>query len=535
MNTQQPNILFIVTDEERFNIPRPSGFSLPARERLAERGVSFERYYVASAMCSSSRSVIYTGQHVPFTEIYDNDNMPYIAPLDPAIGTLGTMLGAAGYYCTYQGKWHCSKAYLDPAQPRSTTRDLEPYGFFEWNDWGDIDGGAWAGLRVDPVIAGQAAHWLRERAAAVAEEQPWFMAVNFVNPHDIMSFDFGGTSPITLPPELARATVAKPPAPVPIYERRWDVELPASAHDDLSSAHSAVHEYAAVADLAYGLVSDESRVIDALNFYLNCLRDVDRSIDLVLDALVASGQADRTVIVFTSDYGDMVGSHGLRQKGALVYDENFHVPFIVSHPDIAGGTTTDALTSAVDIAPALLEMAGVDEAARAADYPALKGRSFMPQLDGGGTREGVLTAVENVVNLDATFWQGFGQPDVGERIGDGSLRPDWRNRGFLRGYTDERYSFGRYFSPLEPNRPTSLDDLFSKNDVVLYDRQNDPSEVVNLAADPEHRSVVADYSDKLERLIDAELGSDTRDWVSERPTLLGWPTWHGDRTAPNPA
>src|SRR6202012_6110917 len=108
------------------------------------------------------------------------------------------------------------------------------------------------------------------------------------------------------------------------------------------------------------LVSDESRVVDALNFYLNCLRDVDRSIDLVLDALAASGQADRTVIVVTADHGDMVGSHGLRQKGALVYDENFHVPFIVSHPDIAGGTTTDALTSAVDIAPALLEMAGVD-------------------------------------------------------------------------------------------------------------------------------------------------------------------------------
>ena len=133
-----------------------------------------------------------------------------------------------------------------------------------------------------------------------------------------------------------------------------------------------------------------------------------------------------------------------------------------------------------------------------------------------------------------TFLRGHVPRELGERIGDGSLRPDWRNRGFLRGYTDERYSFGRYFSPLEPNRPTNLDDLFSKNDVVLYDRQNDPPEVVNLAADPAHHSVVADYSDKLECLIDAELGSDTRDWVSERPTLLGWPTWHGDRTAPNP-
>jgi len=187
---RRPNILLITTDEERAAIPRPNGYSLPARERIAEQGVRFTNHYTASAMCSSARSVIYTGRHVPITRIYDNDNFPYIQPLDPALGTLGTMLGTAGYQCTYQGKWHLSKAYADSGDP-STTRALEPYGFLEWNDWGDIDGGAWAGLKVDPVIAGQAAAWLRRRAPAVAAERPWFMAVNFVNPHDIMSFDYG--------------------------------------------------------------------------------------------------------------------------------------------------------------------------------------------------------------------------------------------------------------------------------------------------------------------------------------------------------
>ena len=62
----------------------------------------------------------------------------------------------------------------------------------------------------------------------------------------------------------------------------------------------------------------------------------------VLDALTASGEADRTVVVFTSDHGEMAGSHGLRQKGNLIYDENFHVPLIVCHPDHAGGQTTEA-------------------------------------------------------------------------------------------------------------------------------------------------------------------------------------------------
>jgi arylsulfatase A-like enzyme len=534
MTSSRPNILLIVTDEERQRIPLAAGFSLPARERMAERGVTFGNYYAASAMCSSSRSVLYTGQHVVHTEIYDNDNMPYVRPLDPALGTIGTMLGSHGYYCTYQGKWHLSNAYLDPANPRSTGRDLEPYGFYEWNDWGDIDGGAWAGLRVDPVIAGQAVSWLRNRAPAVAADQPWFMAVNFVNPHDIMSFDYGGRSQVQLPPALAHAVVTRPPADVPTYRARWDFPLAASVHDDLSGAAPAVREYAAVTDVAFGAVSGDDAWWAGMNFYLNCLRDVDRSVDLVLDALQAAGQADRTVVIFTADHGDLVGSHGLRQKGALVYDENFHVPLVVVHPDVAGHSHTEALASEVDLAPTLLDLAGLDAPSRATEFPALHGHSFLPALEGRATREGVLTAVENVANLDSSFWRHFADPDVGQRIASGELRPDWTRRGFLRGYTDQRYSFGRYFSPLEPNRPTDVDDLLAANDIVLYDRENDPDEMTNLGADPANRELVAQYGARLESLIDAEIGRDTRAWVTERPRLLGWPTWKGDAITPAP-
>jgi arylsulfatase len=519
-----PNILLITTDEERAVVPRPSGFSLPSRERLGARGVTFDRYYAASAMCSSSRSVIYTGQHLPMTEIYDNDNMPYVRPLDPALGTLGTMLRARGYYCTYQGKWHLSNAYVDPRSPVSTVDALEPYGFSEWNDWGDIDGGAWAGLKVDPVIAGQAVGWLRNRAPVVAQEQPWFMAVNFVNPHDIMSFDYGGRPQVQLPPGLAHAVATKPPAPVPVYEPVWDVDLPATLRDDLAGAAPAVREYAEMVDLTFGPVPDDERWRAGLSFYLNCLRDVDRSIGLVLDALEASGQADRTVVVLTSDHGDLVGSHGLRQKGNLVYDENFHVPLVVSHPDVDGGRRTDALASAVDLAPTLLAIAGVDEATIATDHPALHGHSLLQVLEGGSVRDGVLTAVESVTTLDASFWTHFAEVDVADRIASGELHPDWNKRGFLRGYTDDRYTFGRYFSPVRPNRPADVDELLADNDVVLYDRQGDPGETVNLALDPAHRDLVAECSRRLEALITAEIGDDLHAWVTERPNLFGGPT-----------
>lgn len=527
---RRPNILMIVTDEERFRLPRPPGFELPARERILARGTSFERYYVASAQCSSSRSVIYTGRHMPVTEIFDNDAMPYIRPLDPELGTVGSMLRQAGYYTAYQGKWHLSRAYRDP-RDRSPAQDaLEPYGFSDFNPWGDLDGGAWAGLRIDPVIAGQAVSWLRDKAPAIVAEQPWFMAVNFVNPHDIMSYDYGGRGVVAPPPDLAEALVVKPPADIPVYARKWDVDLPASIDDDLSRAAPAIREYAASMETMFGPVPNADAWRRGMGFYLNCLRDVDRSIDVVLDALVASGQGDSTVVVFTSDHGEMAGSHGLRQKGNLIYDENFHVPLLITHPDFVGGGTTRALASAVDLAPTLLDIAGVDAAARAERHPGLRGRSLMPVLSGDEVREGVLSAVEILTTIDDGYWRGLGEPDGPTRMMTGELRPDWRKRGFLRGYTDSRYTFGRYFSPLSPNRPRDLDALYADNDVVLHDRLTDPHELHNLAYDEEHRGTVEMLLHKLETAIDDEIGRDCHVWIEDpqRPNLVGFPTWRSD-------
>jgi len=279
-------------------------------------------------------------------------------------------------------------------------------------------------------------------------------------------------------------------------------------------------------DIAFGPVGGDDRWRDGLNFYLNCIRDVDRSVGTVLDALVASGEADRTIVVFTADHGEMAGSHGLRQKGNLVYDENFHVPLVIAHPDVVGGNEIAALSSGVDLAPTLLDFAGVTDESISA-Y-GLGGHSLAPALEGGEIRDGVLAAVEAVVNIDAEFWSHFADPDVGDRILSGELRPDFEKRGFLRAFFDQRYSFGRYFSPLHPNRPTSADDLFANNDVVLYDRASDPTELTNLASDPQQRALVEEYSGKLEALITAEIGDDQDVWVAERPQLLGLPKWHGD-------
>jgi arylsulfatase A-like enzyme len=538
---RRPNVLLITTDEERAKLPRPAGYSLPARERIEDRGTTFDSYRVTTGMCSPSRSVMYSGQHTVKTGVTDNDNFPFIGGLPHDMPTLGTMMRAAGYYTAYKGKFHLQGGdlYLEDGGGAGTnTSDaLEPFGFSDFNRWGDIDGGAWAGLGIDPIVAGDAAAWLHQRAPSVADEQPWFLAVNFVNPHDIMSFDFGGVREADLPDFLARGFVTKPPAPLPVYADRWDVELPATLHEDLSSKPTFQTGLRTIIDFLFGAVPDEDHWRAGFDFYMNCVRDVDRSITVVLEALVAAGFADDTVVIFTSDHGEMAGSHGLRQKLGLVYDENVRVPLVIDHPDVPGGNTTSQVGSSIDLAPTLLDIAGVDAADVATNFPDLHGHSLLPALSGGATgREGALATGESLFGLDPNLFRSLAEPGGAAKAAAGELKPDWTRRSFLRGICDERYSLGRYFSPLGYNRPTNLDELFEHNDVELYDRQADPDEAHNLAEDPSSAALLGEMLTKLERLIDAELGDDMDTVVLDQVgPALAPPGWHGDRSMPRSA
>ena len=103
------------------------------------------------------------------------------------------LLRQQGYYTAYKGKWHLSKI-ADGANlgygPYPTTRDaLEPFGFSDYNDDGDPHGITWTGFKFDPQPASSAANWLAGKGRAMSGKQPWFLAANFTNPHDVMYFD----------------------------------------------------------------------------------------------------------------------------------------------------------------------------------------------------------------------------------------------------------------------------------------------------------------------------------------------------------
>jgi arylsulfatase A-like enzyme len=337
----------------------------------------------------------------------------------------------------------------------------------------------------------------------------------------------------------------------PIYQKQWDVELPSSFDDPLDQHPEAVRYYRRLCDISYGEMPIDRRDMwkRYVSYYLNCLRDVDRHIGTVLDALEASGQADRTIIVYSADHGDMVAGHGMRQKGAIPFKEGWNVPFVVVHPDHEGGRTTDAVGTSVDIAPTLLRWAGVSPEVQAQRDPQLRGfdvagvvadpATFTARGSTAHPGIGVLYTYDVLWAVDMEFIAeaASGMIDLGDDVDAPeeeqskldkakglvkSIRDShFDARHVMRGVYDGRYKLIRYHAINEHNQPATTDDLYRDNDVALYDLWEDPDEMDNLANrhNPEFDdSLVASMNEKLNDLIREELGDDPD--IVDRPLLF---------------
>jgi len=521
------NILFILSDQERFFRPGelPPGFRLPGHERLLQRGVSFTNHRINSCVCTSSRSVIYTGRHIQQTRMFDNTNFPWITSMSTELPTLGDMLRDAGYYTAYKGKWHLTKEFETVNKLGSPTKiftaEMEAYGFSDYIGVGDIIAHNRGGYLHDGIIAATGVSWLRGKGRELAAAgKPWFLAVNLVNPHDVMFFDTDAPgSPVQPPPGLV--PLERAPRD-PLYARQWQAGFPASHNQPLDAPGRppAHREFLRSHDAVVGPIANEApRWQRRHDYYLNCLRDLDRNLMTILDELDASGMADRTIIVLTSDHGDMDGAHQLHAKGAVAYREQNTVPLIVCHPARAKGKQCKALTSHLDLAPTLLAFTGVAQQKRAEILKGLPGKDFSEVLaapDRAGVNavhEGVLFNFNMFAYLDGAFLEKAvahlrkgGNP---KDLVSAGIRPDMMKRGAVRSVFDGRYVFTRYFSPKQHNRPTTLESLFGLNDVELFDTATDPNEMTNVApAGGQQRELVFAMNEKLNRLIDAEVGED---------------------------
>lgn len=409
----QPNVLVIMTDEERYPPPyeddamaRYRREQLGARQSLRDNGLEFHRHYAGATACLPSRTTLFTGQYPSLHGGTNTDGMakrsndPAMSWLDPnSVPTLGDWFRAGGYETHYRGKWHISHADLlipgtheglmacdDEGNPipaavaayKGADR-LDPYGFSGWVGR-EPHGAAKAdcGAVRDGVFAEQVVDLFADLAGA-RRAGPWLAVASFVNPHDIAFngwawenlLGFGPVDDDTLP----------------------DIPAAPSQADSFTGRPACQEAFAAAWQaMLYEQPADEA--YRRLYYHLHKL--VDAAIGRILGALEESGMADDTVVVFTSDHGDLVGAHGgLMQKWHNAYDEAIRVPLVVRGPGVAatpGGVQMP--TSHVDLVPTLLGLAGID-VERAASLVAvehdeaqpLPGRDLSPLITGAAAAE----------------------------------------------------------------------------------------------------------------------------------------------------
>ena len=517
------NILMIVTDQERYMAPNelPPGYRLPGHERLANQGITFENHQVASCVCTPSRAVMYTGQHIQNNGMFDNTNFPWSGSMSPGIDTAGDLLRKEGYYTAYKGKWHLTEEFETANKLHSPKKllseEMEEYGFSDYFGIGDIIAYTEGGYLHDNVISAMSRSWLRGKGEQLREEKkPWFMAVNLVNPHDVMYYntDLPGQNQQS---GKAMLCVKREPQNA-LYQQQWDVKLPSSRRQPINeSGRPTAHlDYRNSRGVMVGVVPDDDARWKRLNnYYFNCIKDVDNNIVKILDELDDLGIADNTIIIFTADHGELAGAHGLSGKGASAYREQNNVCFTIVHPSHSGNKRCKAVTSHVDIATTLVSLAGGDSAS----VKGLPGKDISTLLDNpeaastSALREGALYNYNMFAYVDQDFFASIGkffaEGGAPADLPKQDFRPNLSKRGAIPSVFDGQYKLNRYFSPLEHHTPKTIEQLFFNNDIELDDLHSDPLEMKTLALNRnKYGDIIQMMNAKLNALIEHEVGED---------------------------
>ncbi len=280
--------------------------------------------------------------------------------------------------------------------------------------------------------------------------------------------------------------------PLPVYTDPYPEvcdRLPANFDDDLFTKPEAHRQWRF--DQQHGLwgyidPDDKAAWLRHLDYYVHLHQLADRNLGTVLAALEVAGAWDDTIVLFTSDHGDMCGSHGLRSKGPFVYDEIMRVPLYAKVPGITSrGTATSALGSHVDLAATICALAGVDPTRVGAT---VQGTDLSPVLGDPSAR----------VRDHILFAQDSAQTNELNKV-----------RYALRGFYDGQTKYARYYGVGGGKPSTGLwgkspgtklfdtDCAFDDNDHEWYDHDRDPLELVNLANDRTRRTELREIYERM--------------------------------------
>eukprot|EP01098_Paradermamoeba_levis_P011441 TRINITY_DN4896_c0_g1_i4.p1 TRINITY_DN4896_c0_g1~~TRINITY_DN4896_c0_g1_i4.p1 ORF type:complete len:647 (-),score=165.12 TRINITY_DN4896_c0_g1_i4:9-1892(-) len=392
---KKKNILLIITDEERYPPPYETEEikkfrkeQLLGRGWLKENGVEFHQHYIAATACTPSRTSLFTGHYPSLHGATQTNGVTKTEHdavwLEPkTVPTMGNYFESAGYETAYKGKWHITHTdLLDERKRLVETLDrkgnpipervnkytqadlLKEFGFHEWigpEPHGPrFLGTGWVN---DPNYAQQTIEWLKRREQRVqerkekggegagVEEKPFLLVTSLVNPHDIVFFPNAWKLLFRL--EANDGTVPDiPPSPTE-FEKLLAEGKPPTQQD-----------YIEIYNRFFG---QRRSPAEHRKFYYFLHKVVDLQIQLILKTLQSTSFFEDTIIVWTSDHGDQLGSHGgMQQKWHNAYQETLHVPFVIANYKLPGtqqavtGHVTDILTSHIDLVPTLLGLAGVD-------------------------------------------------------------------------------------------------------------------------------------------------------------------------------
>ncbi|MEX0887305.1 MAG: sulfatase-like hydrolase/transferase [Phycisphaeraceae bacterium] len=356
-----PNILFLMTDQMQGRVLEPGHPCLtPNLDRLVGRGVRITRAYTPNAVCSPARASLMTGRlphsHNVLDITHGADDDQHV--LRTSLPHFAQHLQAAGYRTGYFGKWHVERtdaldnfgwqdhalersprynAVADelahkagtggPGSPSLPQRHVEqPAGYKRSLLYAVTNRPAFA--RPAGVNVELAHHFLTEHLAGDA---PWCCCVSVIEPHD---------------PFVASHTS---------YDK-YDVDaidLPANFADTLADKPGL---YRKAARAWHDLTDHEKR--QAIACYWASITDLDEQFGRLLDLLEERSELDNTLVVLTSDHGELLGAHQLYCKNTGAFEEAYHIPMVVAGPTVTRGQAADARVGLHDLAPTLCELAG---------------------------------------------------------------------------------------------------------------------------------------------------------------------------------
>ncbi|MBL8173914.1 MAG: sulfatase-like hydrolase/transferase [Bryobacterales bacterium] len=437
----RPNILYIMTDQQHSGMMSCTGnpwVKTPAMDSLAAAGTRFELAYSGNPVCVPARTSMMTGRYPSHFGIRGNNVREL--PRDVLPTALGHTLRAAGYRTAFGGKTHW---------PKPMTAESIGYEYITADERGRL--------------ADECVTFLKQK-----HDKPFFLVASFINPHDIcyMAIDAytkGSSLPAMYPKSVVErervaaatklfAGLDKCP-PLPSNHGHTDVDP--GAFSRLTGFRKYVREK---------WTAEEWRLHRWV--YARLTEEVDAQIGRVLTALREAGLDRNTVVIFTSDHGDMDSAHGFEHK-SLPYEESARVPFIISWPGHVPAGRIDRkhlVGSTIDLYPTICDYAG------AQPPPGLPGRSL-------------------------------------RQIAEKGSAPGWREDliiecGDSRTVRTARYKYSLWEGPGVTE--------------TLFDMTKDTGEMKNLAAVPAAATLLAEHRERLRRHIQARVDDYGRSLLADQ-------------------